>query len=56
MVEKKGWSQFAFEAGKHRTYINGIERGVRNPTITFLERIATSLDVDPTRPLEVSGS
>jgi transcriptional regulator with XRE-family HTH domain len=32
--------QLAFDAGLHRTYISGVERGVRNPTITVLEQIA----------------
>ena len=41
----------AFEAGLHRTYISGVERGVRNPTITVLERIAEALDTTPDRLL-----
>ncbi len=47
--ETKGWSQeeLAFECGLHRTYISGIERGVRNPTVTSLERIAQTLEVEP---------
>lgn len=45
--EEKGWSQeeLAFETGMHRTYISGIERGVRNPTVTVLAKIAGSLEV-----------
>ena len=35
----------AFEAGLHRTYISGVERGVRNPTVTVLEKIAFALKV-----------
>ena len=52
--EEKGWSQeeLAFEADMHRTYISGIERGVRNPTIIVLERIATKLEVKPGKLLE----
>ncbi|WP_300394126.1 helix-turn-helix transcriptional regulator [Henriciella sp.] len=41
----QGWSQeeFADIAGYHRTYISGIERGIRNPTITVIENLAKSL-------------
>ena len=43
----KGWSQeeLAFESGLHRTYISGIERGARNPTIVILARLAGTLSV-----------
>lgn len=43
--EKRGWSQeeFADRAGIHRTYASDIERGVRNPTIVIVDRIATAL-------------
>jgi transcriptional regulator with XRE-family HTH domain len=43
----KGWSQeeFADECGLHRTYVSGVERGVRNPTITVLQKIAKALKV-----------
>ena len=36
---------FADNAGIHRTYVSDIERGVRNPTVTVLERLAKALDV-----------
>ncbi len=47
--QAKGWSQekFAFESGFHRTYISGIERGIRNPTVTVIEKLAVTLDVSP---------
>ena len=32
--------QFAFEAGIHRTYVSDLERGMRNPTITVVEKLA----------------
>lgn len=32
--------------GVHRSYISGLERGVRNPTLTNIERIARALNVD----------
>lgn len=43
--KEKGWSQeqLAFESALHRTYISGIERGIRNPTIANLEKIAEAL-------------
>lgn len=46
--KEKGFSQeaLAFECGLHRTYISGVERGIRNPTVKILGRIATALKVD----------
>jgi transcriptional regulator with XRE-family HTH domain len=43
----KGWSQeeLADRADVHRTYISGVERCVRNPTITVVGRIADALGV-----------
>lgn len=52
--EEKGLSQegLAFEAGIHRTYISGVERGIRNPTITVLQRIAQALHLPVARFLD----
>ena len=43
--KERGWSQeaLAHEAGLDRTYISGIERRVKNPTITVVERVALAL-------------
>lgn len=43
----KGQSQenLACDANIHRTYLSGVERGVRNPSLTTLARIASSLGV-----------
>ena len=43
---EKGWSQeeLAFQAGLHRTYVSGVERGVRNPTVTVVDKLARALD------------
>jgi transcriptional regulator with XRE-family HTH domain len=45
----KGWSQeeLADRAEIHRTYVSGLERGVRNPTITVLAKVAKALTVTP---------
>ena len=47
--EEQGLSQEAFaeEAGLHRTYVSDIERGVRNPTIVVVDKIARALGVKP---------
>jgi len=44
---EQGFSQesFADHCGLHRTYISGIERGVRNPIVLILEKIAKGLKV-----------
>lgn len=44
----RGWSQedLAGASGLDRTYISGIERGVRNPTITVVDQFAKALGVD----------
>ena len=43
--EKLGWSQeeLADRAGIHRTYISGVERGTRNPTLGIIEILADTL-------------
>lgn len=46
--KKRGWTQeqFAEAAGRHWTYIGGIERGERNITLQVVADIALALDVD----------
>ena len=43
--KERGWSQEALAdaAGLDRTYVSGIERVVRNPTVTVVERIGSAL-------------
>lgn len=46
--EEKGWTQeeLADKAGMHFTYIGQIERGIRNPSLVNLERLAKALKID----------
>ena len=46
--QDRAWSQerLALESDIDRTYISGIERGTRNPTITMLQRLADALGVE----------
>ncbi len=56
--EEQGFSQesFADQCGLHRTYISGIERGVRNPTVIILDKIAKGLKVPAGQLLEEARS
>ncbi|MGE0760425.1 MAG: helix-turn-helix domain-containing protein [Pirellulaceae bacterium] len=51
--KNRGWSQedLAFACGLHRTYVSGVERGIRNPTIVILAKIAAALETSPDRLL-----
>ena len=50
--EKRGWTQeeLAARCGRHWTYIGGIERGERNPTLRVIADLARALGV-PVRDL-----
>ena len=52
--EARGLSQeaFALECEVHRTYVSGVERGIRNPTVVVLEKIAKTLGVPAARLLD----
>ena len=38
--------ELAHRADIHQTYLSGVERGRRNPSVGVLERIAKALNVD----------
>jgi transcriptional regulator with XRE-family HTH domain len=46
---RRGVSQesLALQCGLDRTYISGIERGTRNPSLTNILKLAAALDVRP---------
>jgi transcriptional regulator with XRE-family HTH domain len=52
--QAKGFSQevFADEAGLHRSYISDLERGVRNPSLIAIDKLAHALGVPAGRLLE----
>jgi len=39
--------ELAFQSGLDRTYISGIERGTRNPSLKNIEKIAKALKISP---------
>lgn len=47
--EARGLSQesLGFEADLDRTYVSGVERGVRNPTVVTIFALAKALKVKP---------
>ena len=47
----KSQEQFAFDAGLDRTYVSGIERGVRNPTVKTILRLCAVLGTKPSKLL-----
>jgi transcriptional regulator with XRE-family HTH domain len=38
--------ELAFRSGLHRTYVSGVERGIRNPTVVIIGKLAKTLDVE----------
>lgn len=47
--------ELASRAELHRTYVGGVERGERNPSILIIAKIAKALDVNP-RELMSNGN
>ncbi len=47
-IKSLSQEQLADISGLHRTYISGLERGIRNPTILIIWRLAQALKIKPT--------
>jgi transcriptional regulator with XRE-family HTH domain len=52
----KGMSQerLALDAGMERSYVSDLERGMRNPSVRALGRLAEALGIEPKLLLEQS--
>lgn len=56
--KEKGWTSqeaFAHHIDLDRTYVSGVERGVRNPTLDVIVKLARGLDVHPWELLQSIG-
>ncbi|HEY1561276.1 MAG TPA: helix-turn-helix transcriptional regulator [Caulobacteraceae bacterium] len=53
--KQKGLSQeaLALEADMKRSYVSDLERGLRNPSVKAVERLAIALKVLPSELLEI---
>ena len=54
----KGMSQerLALDAGMERSYVSDLERGMRNPSVRALGRLADALSIEPSVLLDREGS
>ncbi len=55
---KRGFSQeeLADASGLDRTYVGGIERGERNPTLKNIVRLAAALNLEPSELFIFNGN
>jgi transcriptional regulator with XRE-family HTH domain len=52
--KKMSQGDIARALGVHRSYISGLERGIRNPTLVNIERLAKALEVELSKLLETN--
>lgn len=55
MATGKSQEVLAFDSGLKRSYISDMERGLRNPTVKAIERLAKALEVEPDVLLRVKA-
>lgn len=48
--------KLAHESGVHRTYVSSLERGLRNPTVEVLHKIASAMGLTVSELLDGLGS
>jgi transcriptional regulator with XRE-family HTH domain len=48
--------ELAHRASIDRTYVSGLERGIRNPTVLILQDLANALDMKITELLEEAAA
>lgn len=48
--------ELSHRTGIKRTYISDLERGVRNPSVRALGRLAEALKIEPSRLLELESA
>jgi transcriptional regulator with XRE-family HTH domain len=54
--QKLSQEELGRRCGLDRTYISGIERGVRNPTLLVLWRIAEGLETSPSELVRLTDA
>ncbi|PIS42387.1 MAG: transcriptional regulator [Candidatus Kerfeldbacteria bacterium CG08_land_8_20_14_0_20_40_16] len=52
LQRKMSQGDIARTLGVHRSYISGIERGIRNPSLKNIERLARALNINPSELLK----
>jgi CheY-like chemotaxis protein len=48
--------ELAYRAGLHRTYVSDVERGVRNPSIETIEKLAGALEISTSTLFDHGGN
>jgi CheY-like chemotaxis protein len=48
--------ELAYRAGLHRTYVSDVERGMRNPSIESIEKLAGALEISVSMLFEQAGN
>jgi len=55
VFNRPGFNPVMPDTDLHRSYVSCVERGIRNPTVLIVAKLANSLGVDPAKLLESNG-